>query len=337
MRFLRGFSNYLTPKLGSVQRRHLGGGGRQPSQPDPELHDPQPVARRSAVRAVAGGAAVLDGRGVARRRRARQLRSWRPWPPCCWPAYVHGRREHGAALTRTAWTKSGTSTLRPCDGLHRSRCVPPLLAVGSGQRRHVGAGPGASRVISDAVFVGWRWPPWRTALSWAMSGSGRWAWYRQPLVAARSDAGRPLDGGRGEPLVARSGPGLVLVSTAFMAGAARDSRLALGSRALLGFVGRRRDRGASACWSFPLGVVSLFLCVTAHLGLAGRHMSEETREWWGRVGGVQLLVGAAARRWSASSRWPGRTCRTTSAANGDWFQATPDRRLAACSAAPGRR
>ena len=41
---------------------------------------------------------------------------------------------------------------------------------------------------------------------------------------------------------------------------------------------------------FPLGVASLFLCVTTHLGLAGRRMSEETREWWGRVGGVQLLV-----------------------------------------------
>ena len=34
----------------------------------------------------------------------------------------------------------------------------------------------------------------------------------------------------------------------------------------------------------------MFLCVTVHLGLAGQFMSEETREWWGRVGGVQLLV-----------------------------------------------
>ena len=32
------------------------------------------------------------------------------------------------------------------------------------------------------------------------------------------------------------------------------------------------------------------LALTAHIGLAGDAMSDETREWWGRVGGVQLLI-----------------------------------------------
>ena len=32
------------------------------------------------------------------------------------------------------------------------------------------------------------------------------------------------------------------------------------------------------------------LAASAHIGLAGDYMSDETREWWGRVGGVQLLI-----------------------------------------------
>jgi hypothetical protein len=42
--------------------------------------------------------------------------------------------------------------------------------------------------------------------------------------------------------------------------------------------------------TFPIGVACLMLAVTAHIGLAGSAMSDETREWWGRVGGVQLLM-----------------------------------------------
>lgn len=41
---------------------------------------------------------------------------------------------------------------------------------------------------------------------------------------------------------------------------------------------------------YPLCVVALLLSVTVHIGLSGRWLSEETREWWGRVGGVQLLI-----------------------------------------------
>ena len=41
-------------EAGAVQRRHLGGGRQQPAQPDPQLHDPQPLAPRAALPAVAG-------------------------------------------------------------------------------------------------------------------------------------------------------------------------------------------------------------------------------------------------------------------------------------------
>ena len=35
------------------------------------------------------------------------------------------------------------------------------------------------------------------------------------------------------------------------------------------------------------------LAASAHIGLAGDFMSDETREWWGRAGGVQLLISLA--------------------------------------------
>jgi len=42
--------------------------------------------------------------------------------------------------------------------------------------------------------------------------------------------------------------------------------------------------------SFPIAVLCVLLGATAHIGLAGNAMSDATREWWGRVGGVQLLL-----------------------------------------------
>ena len=41
---------------------------------------------------------------------------------------------------------------------------------------------------------------------------------------------------------------------------------------------------------FPLMVVSLLLAVTLHIGLVGTLFSEQTREWWGRVGGLVMLL-----------------------------------------------
>ena len=39
----------------------------------------------------------------------------------------------------------------------------------------------------------------------------------------------------------------------------------------------------------PLMVLGFLLAITAHIGLAGTQLSEETREWWARVGGHVLL------------------------------------------------
>jgi hypothetical protein len=43
---------------------------------------------------------------------------------------------------------------------------------------------------------------------------------------------------------------------------------------------------------FPLVVVSLLLAVTLHVGLVGTLFSEQTREWWGRIGGLIMLLTA---------------------------------------------
>ena len=53
--------------------------------------------------------------------------------------------------------------------------------------------------------------------------------------------------------------------------------------------------GSAQLWlagllSFPIAVLCVLLGATVHIGLAGDAMSDATREWWGRVGGVQLLL-----------------------------------------------
>ncbi len=40
----------------------------------------------------------------------------------------------------------------------------------------------------------------------------------------------------------------------------------------------------------PILVLSFFIAITAHIALAGELLSEETREWWARVGGQVLLA-----------------------------------------------
>jgi hypothetical protein len=48
--------------------------------------------------------------------------------------------------------------------------------------------------------------------------------------------------------------------------------------------------GASSLWAVPVTVLGFLLAVTVHLGLAGTEFSDETREWWARVGGNVILA-----------------------------------------------
>jgi len=111
---------------------------------------------------------------------------------------------------------------------------------------------------------------------WALGLIGGFAWRRLRLRA---------DVEFGSP-----GAALVLVVTGGAAGALGTFLMGLATHALaLTF------NGSSQVWlagllTFPIGVVCLMLAFTAHIGLAGDAMSDETREWWGRVAGVQLLM-----------------------------------------------
>ena len=111
---------------------------------------------------------------------------------------------------------------------------------------------------------------------WALGLMGGFAWRR---LKDHSDLGY------GSPVAA-----LVLVLTGGAAGGLGTFLMGLGTRALV-----LTFAGSSQLWlagllTFPIGVLCLMLAVTAHIGLAGDAMSDETREWWGRVGGVQLLM-----------------------------------------------
>ncbi len=101
---------------------------------------------------------------------------------------------------------------------------------------------------------------------------------------------RPVDDNAAAPDWYRAGRALgVLVTSAFFAGMAGTFVCALATR---GIANRVTGDHVWLVWLlvFPASVLSLLLSVTVHIGLSGRWLSDETREWWGRVGGVQLLV-----------------------------------------------
>jgi predicted acylesterase/phospholipase RssA len=111
---------------------------------------------------------------------------------------------------------------------------------------------------------------------WALGLIGGFTWRRWK---ERSDAayGRPA-------------PAVILVLSGGAAGALGIFLMGLATHALaLAFEGSEHVWLAGLL-TFPVGVVCLMLAVSAHIGLAGSAMSDETREWWGRVGGVQLLL-----------------------------------------------
>ena len=80
----------------------------------------------------------------------------------------------------------------------------------------------------------------------------------------------------------------VLVLTAAAAGAIGAFLLSVSTQAYVTAT-RGWHTWLGSMLVFPIAVLSLLVTVTAHIGLAGRRLSNETREWWGRVGGTQLL------------------------------------------------
>src|SRR5687767_6518971 len=185
------------------------------------------------------------------------------------------------------WTKSGTSKLK-ASTVYASSVIPSLLAVGLASGVTWAQAAGVSTAVTDGVFVFAGAVAYGAA--WAMGLLGGFVYGNPARQAASTAQGPPLDGENGQAVGRALWAGAVLVVTALIAGLIGTAVWLYGSRALLTFIGGADLRWRVSLLVFPLGVASLFLCVTTHLGLAGRRMSEETREWWGRVGGVQLLV-----------------------------------------------
>lgn len=86
---------------------------------------------------------------------------------------------------------------------------------------------------------------------------------------------------------------LVLVVSAFFAGVMGSLVAAVSNQTIARWMsGAQTSDHMWLAWLlvFPACVLSLLLSITVHIGLSGRWLSEETREWWGRVSGVQLLI-----------------------------------------------
>ena len=82
---------------------------------------------------------------------------------------------------------------------------------------------------------------------------------------------------------------VVLVLTAFLGGALGTFLMGLSMDWLAGRFGAGQNSWLIGLTSFPIGVVCLMVAATAHIGLAGNFLSNDTREWWARAGGIQLL------------------------------------------------
>jgi hypothetical protein len=83
---------------------------------------------------------------------------------------------------------------------------------------------------------------------------------------------------------------VVLVGTGALAGALGTFLMGLSMHWLATRFGAGQNSWLLGLTSFPIGLVCLLVAATAHIGLAGNHLSNDTREWWGRVGGLQLLI-----------------------------------------------
>ncbi len=188
------------------------------------------------------------------------------------------------------WTKSGTSNLK-ASTVYAFSVIPSLLAVGFASGVTWAQAAGVSTAVTDWQFV--LAGAVAYAAAWLVGLVGGFVYGSPARQAASTGEDTLLDTGDtpSGPDVRRAlRAGTVLVITALIAGVIGTAVWVYGSRILLDFIGSSGNRWRVSLFVFPLGVASLFLCVTTHLGLAGRRMSEETREWWGRVGGVQLLL-----------------------------------------------
>ncbi len=135
-------------------------------------------------------------------------------------------------------------------------------------------------VIRGAIAYGVIWMV--GAVGGYMIGSRRFAAARAVTTDGRKAVPRGDLWAAAEALV-------VLVLTATAAGAVGTWVLSVTTQAFVSAI-RGWNTWLISLLVFPIAVLSLLITITVHIGLAGRRLSDETREWWGRVGGTQLLL-----------------------------------------------
>jgi hypothetical protein len=74
----------------------------------------------------------------------------------------------------------------------------------------------------------------------------------------------------------------------------------------------------------PVVVVGFLLATTVHIGLAGTQLSEETREWWARVGGQVTLAALMLTALSTIALWLPGALRELSGTLGVWLGGHPE-------------
>ena len=188
-------------------------------------------------------------------------------------------------LRQGGWTPSGASQASPA-GVYGLVIVPALVATWLvSTLMWSWARAGYFQSGADLFDAAWKGALGYAAV-WTAGLVAGFTW-RQMGAALSPDSSTPVDYGR----AVRAG--LVLVVTGAAAGWLATLLMGTATHALA----FGREAGAHS-WllgllAFPVCLGCLMLAASAHIGLAGDYMSDETREWWGRVGGVQLLISLA--------------------------------------------
>ena len=280
VRFLRTYSNYLTPQLGLFQWRHLGRGEHRRPQPGDHLQRPQPEPGRCAVRAVGDSPDVHElarhghrqrdrgdgadgGGGTAGLRRLRDellqhgaaAGGWHLAGGRARPGVQHAGAAGGRAADPGRDDHPGRGDSRGPGGRARGLANADPR-TGPRLRRRLGAGPCSGASLQ--TFDGHPEPPLEAA-------------------AVAKPATQPRTNWR-----AAVGAWAKLTAFAIPAGA-------IGSFLVTATFARLEPwlapYPALAQLGMPLLVAGLMLAITAHIGLAGTLLSDETREWWARVAG----------------------------------------------------
>lgn len=170
---------------------------------------------------------------------------------------------------------------------------------------------------------------------WAVALAAAYLWKATRRHAMREASSNVTDGRDSTPTAGESDQTIVAASTA-RAAALKAWLVLTSAAAVAGAVGGAMVVSVHATWfegvpmwprallMVPVVVVGFLLATTVHIGLAGTQLSEETREWWARVGGQVTLVTVLMTVLSGIALWLPHAVREWSAALGVYLGGHPE-------------